>query len=79
MKRFVIPVAIITVIIALGTTLGCTITSNEEKTASAPTAIEETVSVDSNRNSDGELFYGTSDYSADRRAEMQAKWAEMNG
>lgn len=36
--------------------------------------------VDTNRNADGELFYGTNDYPEGRRADMQAQYiALMNG
>lgn len=36
--------------------------------------------VNTNRNEDGELFYGTNDYPEGRRADMQAQYiALMNG
>ena len=64
-------IVVITLIIAIisSCVIGCSI-SNMATRASVPVVEEQAVQV--------ELFYGTADYSVDRRADMQAQWALLN-
>ena len=77
MKKVIIPVAILTAILALGAVLGCTVVKGNDVSANVyETSVETTV--DDSRDADGELYYGTSDYPEGRRAEMLAQWEALN-
>lgn len=76
MKKVIIVLAVVASM-AIGL-IGCTTISPVNN--SRLDCVSSVVNTDTNRNEDGELFYGTNDYPEGRRADMQAQYiALMNG
>jgi len=73
MKKVIVVLAVVASM-AIGL-IGCT--ANNPVSNSRLECVGSVVNADTNRNEDGELFYGTNDYPEGRRAEMQAQYIAL--